>query len=167
LAIAPGADSFVLGTEWYIRKFDTQGTEIWSIDMPAVTWQVDVTADRRYVIAALSDGTIRWYTFDKGQEVLALFVDRDLQRWVAWNPDGYFTFKGGGDSLIGYQINHGDHQAGEFVKVDQLREVFYRADLVDHILAPDGEAKVLAARNQAGDVSQTLSAGLPPQIELV
>ena len=49
--------------------------------------------DRRFVVATLGDGTMRWYTFEKGEEVLALFVDRDLRRWVAWNPDGFFSFE--------------------------------------------------------------------------
>ena len=167
LAISPNKDSFVLGTGWYIRKFDRQGKQIWDTSVPDVAWGVNISADGRFVIAALGDGTVRWYTFDKGEEVLALFVDRDLQRWVAWNPDGFFTFKNGGDALIGYQINHGTDQAGEFVKVDQLREVFYRADLIDQILKPDGATKVLAARNRVGDISQVLAGGLPPEIEVV
>ena len=135
--------------------------------MPGVAWRVNITADQRFVVAALGDGTIRWYTFDKGQEVLALFVYHDLQSWVLWNPDGFFTFKGAGDALIGYQINHGPNQAGEFVKVDQLREVFYRADLIDQILKRDGAAKVSAARSRSGgDVAQALDKGLPPEIEV-
>jgi WD40 repeat protein len=167
LAISPDKSSFVLGTDWYIRKFDRQGNQIWIWAAPAEAWGVNITADGRFVIAALGDGTVRWYTFEKGEEVLAMFVDRDLQRWVAWNPDGFFTFKGGGDALIGYQINHGADQAGEFVKVDQLREVFYRADLIDQILKPGGADKVLAARDRVGDISKVLAGGLPPEIELV
>lgn len=167
LAISADKGSFVLGTDWYIRKFDRRGTMVWSVPVPDSARGVNITAGGRFAIAALEDGTVRWYTFDKGKEVMALFVDRGLQRWVAWSPEGFFTFKGSGDSLIGYQINHGPGQPGEFVKVDQLREVFYRADLIDQILKPEGAAKVLDARNQVGDISQVLSHGLPPEIELV
>ena len=163
LAISPNKDGFVLGTDWYIRKFDRRGKPLWSSTAPGVAWGVNITADGRFVVAALGDGTVRWYTFDKGEEVLALFVDRDLQRWVAWNPDGFFTFENGGDALIGYLINHGSDQAGEFVKVDQLREVFYRKDLIDEILKPHGGVRVLAARNRVGDISQILAGGLPPK----
>ena len=80
---------------------------------------MNISADRRFVVAALGDGTIRWYTFERGDEVLALFIDRDLRRWVAWNPDGFFSSQGGGDSLIGYHINRGRDQAGEFVGADR------------------------------------------------
>jgi WD40 repeat protein len=166
LAIAPKSDSFILGTDWYLRKFDHQGKGIWSTSVPGVAWGVNIAADGRFVVAALGDRTVRWYTFDKGEEVLALFVDRDLRRWVAWNPDGFFTMQGAGDGLIGYQINRGPDREGEFVKVDQLREVFYRPDLIAQILKPGGADDVLAARNRVGDISKVLSGGLPPEIEL-
>ncbi|HYW44788.1 MAG TPA: caspase family protein [Bryobacteraceae bacterium] len=167
LAISSGNDGFVLGSEFFIRRFDPRGKLIWSIPLQGVGWGVNITADKRFVVATLGDGTVRWYTFDKGEEVLALFVDHNLQRWVAWNPDGFFTFHGGGDALIGYHMNRGPDQAGEFVKVDQLRETFYRPDLVAEILKPGGAEAVLAERNRIGDISGILSGGLPPEIELI
>ena len=75
--------------------------------------------------------------------------------------------RGGGDALIGYQINRGREHEGEFVKVDQLREVFYQPDLIAQILKPGGAAALAAARNRIGDISKVLSGGLPPEIELI
>lgn len=167
LAISPNKDSFVFGTDFFLRKFDRQGGQIWRPFVPGVAWGVNITADGRFVVAALGDGTVRWYTFDKGDEVLALFVDSDLKRWVAWSPIGFFTFEGGGDALIGYQINRGPNHEGDFVKVDQLREVFYRPDLIAQILKPGGQQAVLEASNHIGDISKILSGGLPPEIELI
>jgi len=167
LAIASRKDAFVLGTEWNLRKFDRQGAQVWETSVPGSAWRVNVTEDERFVIALLGDGTVRWYTFKEGKEVLALFVDRDLRRWVAWNPDGFFTFQNGGDSLIGYQINRGHDHEGQFVKVDQLREIFYQPDLIAQILKPEAASALVAARNRIGDVSRILSAGLPPEIELI
>lgn len=167
LAISPDKNSFVLGTDWNLRKFDLQGNLLWRIPVPGVAWGVNISTDGRFVVAALFDGTVRWYAFDTGKEVLALFVDRDLNRWVEWNPDGFFTFQRGGDSLIGYQVDRTPGHEGEFVKVDQLREVFYQSDLLAQILKPSGAGAVLAARHHLGDISGVLSAGLPPEIELV
>lgn len=169
LAIAPDKTSFVLGTSWSVRKFTSEGKQIWGAFVPDVAWGVNITPDGRYVVANFGDGTIRWYSFDTGNEVLALFIDRDLQRWVAWTPDGFFTYKNGGDSLIGYQINHGPGQAGEFVKVDQLREVFYRPDLITRILNPGGAKAVIEASNRVGgSVSKLLAfSGSPPEIEVL
>src|SRR5207302_323299 len=106
-------------------------------------------------------------TFDEGEEVLALFVHRDLRRWVAWSPDGFFASEGGGDALAGYHINRGPGKESDFVKVDQLREAFYRPDLISQILKPGGREAVLAARSQIGDIAGVLSSGLPPEIELI
>lgn len=173
LAISANKDSFVIGTEWYVYRFGRDGKRIWRTAAPDAAWGVNMSADGRFVVAALGDGTVRWYTCDKGEEVLALFVDRDLKRWVAWSPDGFFTFAGGGDALIGYQINRGPGQAGDFVRVDQLREVFYRPDLVSQILKPGGVEAVLAERRRiSGDLSKplvdkVLSGGPLPEIELL
>jgi len=167
LAIAQNADSFVLGTDWYLRKFDRQGKQLWRTSVPGVAWGVNISGDGRFVVASLGDGTIRWYTFDKGEEVLAVFIDRDLKRWVAWSPDGFFSSQGGGDALIGYHINRGPQQAGEFIKVDQLRGVFYQSDLIAQILKPSGAAALVTARSNIGDLSKILSGGLPPEIELI
>jgi hypothetical protein len=99
--------------------------------------------------------------------VTAPFIDRDLRRWVAWNPDGFFNFNGGGDGLIGYQVNRGHEREGEFVKVDQLREVFYQPDLIAQILKPGGASALAAARTRIGDISKILSGGPPPEIDLI
>jgi WD40 repeat protein len=167
LAISPGKNGFVLGTEWYLRRFDQQGKQLWQTSTPGVAWSVNISDDGRFVVATLGDGTLRWYTFDKGQEVLALFVDHDLKRWVAWTPDGFFTSEGGGDALIGYHINRGPGREGDFVKVDQLREVFYQPDLISQVLTPGGEQALAAARQRIGDVAGTLAGGQPPEIELL
>jgi hypothetical protein len=167
LAIAPNKDNFVLGSDRSIHKFNRQGKEIWRTYVQGVINGVNITADWRYVVATLGDGTVRWYTFDKGEEALALFVDRSLSHWVAWNPDGFFAFDGGGDALIGYHINRGAGREGDFIKVDQLREVFYQPDLISQILKPGGRETVLAARNRIGDIAGALSGRLPPEIELI
>ena len=167
LAIAPKQDGFVLGADWDIDRFDRHGAQVWETPVPGTAFGVNISSDGRFVVAALNDGTLRWYTYDKGEEVLALFVDKDLKRWVAWTPDGFFTFDNGGDALIGYQINRGPGHAGDYVKVDQLREVFFRPDLIAQILQPGGVQLAAAARNRVGDISKILSNGLPPQIELV
>jgi WD40 repeat protein len=167
LAISEKADSFLLGTEWYLRLFDLQGRELWNVSVPGVAWAVNLTANSRYALAALGDGTIRWYTIDGHQEVLALFVHRDGKRWVAWTPEGFFDASPGGDALVGYHLNQGAEREGEFVKVEQVYERFYRPDLIVQRLKPGGTEAVLAARERIGDIKTALSGGLPPDLELV
>ena len=59
LAIAASGDKFLLGTEWHLRLYDQQGKQIWSIPRPEMARGVQLTADGRYAIPAIGDGTIR------------------------------------------------------------------------------------------------------------
>ncbi len=71
LAIHPTGESFVLGTDWYLRAFDAQGAPLWSHPAPGIVWAVNITGDGRLVVAAYGDGTIRWHRMTDGAELLA------------------------------------------------------------------------------------------------
>jgi hypothetical protein len=72
LAIAPDAQRFVLGTEWWLRLFDRAGHEVWQQPVPGIARAVNISADGRFVVAGYGDGTIRWHHLSNGEEVLAL-----------------------------------------------------------------------------------------------
>jgi hypothetical protein len=169
LAISGNADAFLLGTEWSLRLFDRKGRAKWPqpSPMPAVAWDVNLSRDGRFAVAALGDGTIRWYAMEDGQEVLALFVHPDGRRWVAWTPEGFFDASPGGDALVGYHLNQGPDRAGEFIRVDQVFNLFYRTDLVSGRLKPGGGEAVRVARDRIGDVATIMTGGLPPELALV
>jgi WD40 repeat protein len=91
VAVVPAAKHFVLGTEWSLRLFGEDGHEVWPArPVPGMAWNVNVTGDGRLIVAALGDGTIRWYRLSDGQEILALFINPDGQRWILWTPQGYY-----------------------------------------------------------------------------
>jgi hypothetical protein len=100
---------------------------------------------------------------------LALFVPRDGKRWVAWTSEGFYDASADGDSLIGYHLNQGPQQAGEFIATAQLRQQFYRPDLVTSALDSNIQSIFKRAFARAGiaDVSEVLRGGLPPAIELL
>ncbi len=131
VAIAPGADRFVLGTEWLIRAFDKSGKDhLWRKLGPGVAWGVNIPRDGKFVVAAYGDGTIRWLRLSDGEEVLALFVNAQTREWVLWTPQGYYASSVTGDQNIGWQLNKGWEQAGEFVTAAQLKKHFYRPDVI-------------------------------------
>lgn len=167
LAISANAATFLLGTDWYLRLYERRGRPQWKQLTPAPAWAVNLSGDQRYAVAALGDGTLRWYAMEDGQEVLALFVHPDGKRWVAWTPEGFFDASPGGEALIGYHINQGADRAGEFIRVDQVFDLFYRSDLVAGRLGPGGAEAVRTARAHIGDVAEIVRGGLPPQLALV
>ncbi|MEI7673109.1 MAG: caspase family protein, partial [Deltaproteobacteria bacterium] len=133
LAIAPGGSSFILGTEWYLRRFDRQGKQIWAVPAPGAVWAVNavnISGNGSVVIAAYDDGTIRWHWMVGGKELVAFFPHPDKKRWVLWTPEGYFDASPGGGELIGYHINQGKEKEARFVPISYLYDVFYRPDIV-------------------------------------
>jgi WD40 repeat protein len=166
LAVARDASGFILGTEWWVRSFDATGQQRWRQRIPGIAWAVNLTEDGRFVVAALGDGTIRWYDAATGKERLGLFVHARDRRWVLWTPEGFYEAAPGADALIGYHLNQGPAREGQFIDAAQLAGVFYRPDLISRRLAGD-EAAVAAAVSRIGDVRAVLAGGLPPRVELL
>ena len=167
VAIAADGSAVALGSDFYLRLY-RGGNQAWHNVLPAPAWTVGFSGDRRYVVAALGDGTLRWYAATDGSEVMALFVHSDGRRWILWTPDGYFDHSPddprgpGGESLIGYHIDHGTKRLADFVTVDQMYDRFYRRDVV---LARFAAA---AGPSPAGEgaVEKALGRGLPPRLVL-
>ncbi|MBS0178802.1 MAG: caspase family protein [Nitrospira sp.] len=166
LAIAADGGHFALGTEWSLRFYDRTSQERWQIPVPGAAWAVNLSADGRYVVADYADGTIRWHRATDGKELLALFPHNDRQRWIAWTPEGYFDASPGAEDLIGYHLNRGRDQAGDFVPARQLWETFYQPGLIAHRLDADGDARVAQMVQQRGDIRQLLTVA-PPVLELL
>jgi len=151
VALVPGTDRFVLGADWSVRLFDAQGQQIWSREVPGAVWGVNVTTDGKLIVAAYNDGTIRWLRVSDGEELLALFMGPDGQRWVAWTPQGYYDASAGADDLIGWQVNHGYDQAPDFFSVSQFEQRFNRRDIIARVLDMlDVDSAVEAADEAAG-----------------
>lgn len=166
LAIAEDRSRFVLGTAWHVRLFDPAGKALWTKPVPGVAWAVNLSADGRFVVTALGDGTLRWYDARNGNERLALFVHPDARRWVLFTPEGFFDAAPEADALIGYQLNQGPEREGQFIGSDQLAKVFYRADLLTRRLEGD-EGPLTDAVQRLGDVRAVLARGLPPVLQLL
>lgn len=152
LAIAPDKSRFVLGTEWRLRMYKSDGTAVWDWPTPGVTWGVNVSRDGRFAIAAYGDGTVRWHRLSDGREVLALFVhmpvDRTAEmRWIAWTPKGYYLASPGAEELIGWHVNRGWDRAPDFFPVGQFREQFNRPDIVKAVLRTIDEEKAIIEAN--------------------
>ena len=159
----------MLGTEFQLRAFDTRGQEQWKKPVPGVAWGVNLTGDGRLVLAAYGDGTIRWHRMSDGQELLALFVNKDDLRWVAWTPSGYYMGSPGGEDLIGWHVNRGWDQAADFFPASRFRERFSRPDIVRLVLETlDEDAAIKQANEIAGRKVDTrpLIAHLPPIIRI-
>ena len=154
-AASPRGQDFALGSEWYARMFSGDGKLLWEKRTPAVVWGINLSGDGRWVVAALGDGSVRWYRSSDGEEQLALFVDADHERWIAWTPSGYYDTSMGGENLIGWHVNRAFNQSADFFSVGRFRERFYQPAVLQKVMQlGDEKAAVNAFRADASASAQ-------------
>jgi len=150
-------DSALIGADFSLQYWQA-GKLVWHALVPGTAWAVNLSKNGRFALAALGDGTIRWYDTANGQELLALFVGTD-GRWLAWTPEGYFDHSDGAANLMGYHINQSKKDSPKFVLSEQIHERFYRPDLIGKTIFDDApsappsvnpdDAKTIVAKHQA------------------
>ena len=152
------AGAFVLGTNHRLRIADASGNERGSIPVPETVERVMITRDGRLVVAAIADGTLRWYRIGRNEnsdrwtleELLALYLHDDGRRWIAWTRNGHYDAAAGGEELINWQVNRGPDRNGLNFSVGRFRDLYRRSDIIDRALttasaAPD--ASLFIARS--------------------
>ena len=170
LAFAPDGKSFLLGTFWNVIRYDAAGEILWTTQVPFGARGIVVTPDGRLAVAAISDGTIRWYAMDTGKELLAFFPHRDGKRWVAWTPKGYFTASAGGEDLIGWSASRGRDKTADFFPVSKLRDEYHRPDIIGRVLADLSEETAIRQANLAINrprAEEDIARWQPPVLRIV
>ncbi|GEO80358.1 caspase family protein [Pararhodospirillum oryzae] len=147
LAIAPDGQRFVLGTEWWLRAFDKNGTSLWRQPVPGIVWAVNITGNGKRVVAAYGDGTVRWHRLDDGAEVLALFVFKDGQNWVAWDPEGRYAGTARAHTTLRWVMNEGRNKPAREIPAERLR-FSYRPQVIRRILTAPTLAQALLEAEQ-------------------
>jgi len=177
LAMAPDERSFVLGSDWFVRQYSADGAVLWERRMPAAVWAVNVSADGRWMVAGLGDGSVRWLRLMDGAEELTLFVHADRTRWIAWSPSGYYDTAVGAEGLIGWHVNRAFNQAADFFGAGRFRDKLYRPDVVGKMLMAGDELEALRmvappvlaaaepAKTEPVKAAQIVES-LPPVVEL-
>jgi WD40 repeat protein len=171
-AIAGDGKRFVVGTDYYIRLYDRSGIQRWRIIAPGEPWSLNISSDGQTVVAALGDGTIRWYDIKNGREKLALFPHVDRKRWVAWTPSGYYQASPGGEDLIGWHQNRGRDAAADFFPASRFRAKFSRPDVIARAVGAASEAEALRLADAEGGrtpgtAPASAKAVLPPVLEIL
>ncbi|HEY3919286.1 MAG TPA: caspase family protein [Stellaceae bacterium] len=148
-AFFPDGQGLLLGTSWELIRYDRNGAILWREPIYYSVRGIVVTPDSRLIVALIGDGTIRWYAADTGRELIALFPAADQHRWVAWTPQGYYMASAGGDTLIGWQVDHGHDQPADFYPVWQYAPQYERPDIVQQTLALRDEQQGIDAADAA------------------
>ena len=174
LSIAPDHQSFVVGSSGQLRNFASDGRQSWAVPTVFNVFAVNHSGDGRMIVAALGDGSIRWYQRATGRLLATLFVAPDRKRWVIATPSGYYDASAGAEDFVGWHINRTPGEAADFFPVSRLRSRFYRPEIVEEILrtADDGRAVKLARAELAAGGAPSprppvrASIGTPPAADL-
>lgn len=161
----------VIGSDYQLRVFRKDGSATGpGVPLPAAAWGLAISGDGRVVVAAVGDGTLRWFGLDAQGQLqprMALFLTADGQRWVAWTPEGQFDHSDrGGKELVGLQINRTRAQPPEWFSFAQVYRLMYAPDVVTARLrgetpAPGDQDAVV------NELRQARGARPPSEVELV
>jgi WD40 repeat protein len=169
LAILPDTSAVLLGTDTHLRLFSTHDAhQIAAIAVPAAAWAVTVNAAGTVAVAALLDGTLRWYGLSHDAPLdprVALFAHADGTRWVMFTPEGLFDHADrGGKDLVGVHLNRGHDQQPEWTSFSQAYRALYAPAAVRTRLAGDaGPSRARLA--ELGDLRGRLAR--QPAVEIV
>lgn len=161
LAILPDNSAVLLGTDTHLRLYSTHDAkQIAGVAIPAAAWTVTVNATGTVAVAALLDGTLRWYGLSHDAPLdprVALFAHADGTRWVLFTPEGLFDHAdSGGKDLVGVHLNRGSDQQPEWTSFSQAYRALYAPAAVRARLAGDaGPSKARLA--ELGDLRARLA----------
>jgi len=146
--VLPDRSAVILGASRTLRRIGADGRAHWTIQQPTETRAVGVSTDGRLIVAALSDGSIRWYRATDGATLLSLLALRD-GRWVLWTESGHFDAGPGAEDLVGWLVTRPSGEQADYFGASRLRDRFLRPDIVDQVLVQQDLPRAIAVANEA------------------
>jgi len=164
-AVDVGRGHVLLGGTFNLYRFSAvDGSPAAVKHIVAGAYRVKQSTNGKLAIAALLDGTVRWYRLDDTlEELLAVFVtDEPSPRWVAFMPDGYYAAGAGAEHLIGWDLNRGPDRSAHFLPVSNYRGQFHRPDVVKRVLITLDAKEALRQADEACGSQPTP----PPEVQI-
>jgi WD40 repeat protein len=111
-ALALSADEkYLISGSGQNRKSEENQLKIWDANkkkliktiatFPRDVESVDISSDSKFIIASISDKTIRLFRFD-GSEIVTMVPLKNSLDYIAITPDGYYTSTKGAHGLVHY-----------------------------------------------------------------
>jgi WD40 repeat protein len=170
MAFTPDGQSILIGRAPGIEAYDLSGRRLGGFaGHSAEVRDLTPSMDGRLLVSGGSDQTVRLWNMQTRELIVSLFHGTDGE-WVVWTPQGYYASSPNGDRIVGWQINKGPDQAAEYVTASQLRNKFYRPDIVERAIQHASAAKAVEELNPAhADRFQLsdLAHRLPPKLAVL
>lgn len=170
--INSNGQQIVLGGAFNLYLANNQAEKLWKTPLPAQAIAVNISGNDKIVVAALVDGTIRWFSMSDGKELLTFFLHADRKRWMLYTPSGYYCASAGAEDILGWHLNNGPAGKPSFYPVSRFREKYYRPDIIDAIFETYNENLAISLANQRAGVNDSrpdsmyIAGKLPPVISI-
>ena len=132
---------FVLGSERYLYCAARDGDLIWKTRLPAAAIYVNISGNARVVVAALKDGSIRWYSMADGALLLSLFTYDAGKFWALCTASGYYAHSPGAENLIGVMVQKSDNNKLLFAVLSNLADTHHKPEIIDQLILDWDEEK--------------------------
>ncbi len=159
-----------LGADWNLYLADKSGNKMWKTPAPGTVWANNITGNDKVIIAALGDGTIRWYALESGKNILSYYIHPNTKKWVLWTPSGYYDCSPGAEEYIGWHVNSGASEEAHFYPASKFRNKYYRPDVIDLVLSTRDEAEAIRMANMMNNRQHNetnIMDILPPVVKIV
>ncbi|MEZ5657471.1 MAG: caspase family protein [Burkholderiaceae bacterium] len=133
IAYLNNSDEALFGSSKALMAITADGGVRWRTATNAEVLAINVRADDKLALTAMSDGTIRWWDIQQGRLVLSL-LPRPDGRWVLFGPDGSYDASAGADRIVGWSVNRDDGALADYFSLNRFRDRFHRPTAIDSLL---------------------------------
>jgi WD40 repeat protein len=155
------------GNNGTLIAYDLKGAPLGNfVGHKGFVYALTPSPDGRLLLSGSDDQTLCLWNL-KTRELIVTFFHGADGEWVMWTPQGYYASSPNGDKIVGWQINRGPDQAGEYVTAAQLRDHFYRPDIIERAITL---ASATGAVGEASGTSFSINDLLrrqPPAFEII
>ncbi|MCP4105361.1 MAG: hypothetical protein GY749_07480 [Desulfobacteraceae bacterium] len=160
------------GSNGHLKAYNTEGEQI--ADFVGHTSEVwSIATENHWLVSGGGDQIIMLWDLRELQKgstrilpFLQIFVSNDNE-WVVWTKEGFFNASSNGSKFVGYHINQGSEKEAEYIGVEQLYDLFFRADLVAKRYQGGFEDEIQGELAKIGNIETVIRTGLPPVLKLV
>ena len=159
----------VVGCSYGLFVYDVRtGRGIYSLPGHTDTvYGVAPSVSQRYLLTGARDHTLEIWNLETYEHLVSLFFAGN--EWIAWTPQGYYACSVGGEALIGWHINQGPDQLGQFYPVSRFRASHYRPDVIRGLLESQSVQRAVTVANSQRDQQSrppSVSLGKPPEVTI-